>query len=101
MEKELAEALRDQREIMTAGFARMEAIIDKCREDAAKHYLEDARMFARLESSLDATHKRLDEHLTDHSEDRKNKVQLWIGVILAAISSIGAMMLSIFRGQKP
>lgn len=100
MEKELAEALREQRELMASGFSRLEAIIDKGREDANRHYLDDARMFAKMEASMSACHARLDGHLNEHMEDKKNRTQLWIGVILAAISSIGAMVLSVFKVPK-
>lgn len=99
MDKELADALKEQRDLQVQGFARLEALIEKGREQAQAHMLEDARLFSKLEEQAKAAHRRIDEHLEGHAEEKRTRAGLWVGVILSALGALGSMLLQIFKGH--
>ena len=101
VEKELAEAFREQREATERGFIRLEGLLEAVRRDAQSHYLDDAARFAKVDASVSTAHKRLDEHLGDHKEERSGRFQLWIGVVLSFVSAILAAIFAAFGGKKP
>lgn len=99
MDKELAEALRELREDQAERFGRLEALMEKGREQAQAHMLEDAKLFSRLEEQSKAAHRRIDEHLEHHAEEKRTRAGLWVGIILSALGALGSLLLQLFKGN--
>lgn len=107
MDRELADALRDQRDSFTEaleemrretreGFIRLEGRMDGAVAAMHGHALEDARNFATQEQKIESAHKRIDTHLEIHREERQGRASLWVGVILAGASAAFAFLFSLF-----
>ena len=100
VERELAEAFKEQRDATNEGFARLESLMASDRKIVIDHMLEDARALAILEERTRAAHRRMDEHLVDHKDEKGGRFQLWIGVALAFVSAAFAALFAMFGGKK-
>ena len=100
VDRELADAFREQRETTDRWGNRLEALVEGIRKDAQAHYQEDAAMFSTMRASMSSAHKRIDDHLGDHKEERAGRVQLWIGVVLSFASAVLAAIFAVFSGRK-
>ena len=100
VDRELADAFREQREASIAGFARLEALIAKDRETVHAHMLDDAKAISILDERTKAFHRRMDEHIGHHNTEKSGRVQLWIGVILAIVAAAFSALFSMFGGKK-
>jgi hypothetical protein len=96
MDREMTEAFRDQREAFSRLEGKVEGKIDELRADMHKHFLDDARTFAKLEDKASSAHKRIDEHLRDHRSDVAGRRGIWVGLFLTVAATVLTWLFSFF-----
>jgi hypothetical protein len=97
MEAEMREAFKDIKSVID----KIDGKLDTHLIQFQAHCVEDARVQQQILSSSQSAHKRIDEHGEDHKTERSGRFSLWIGIILAFLSAVFAMVLGWFGKEKP
>jgi hypothetical protein len=101
MDRELADAFKEQRESTQLGFTRLEAKFDDLRSDMNSHFVSDAAGFQKVTDSATSCHKRIDDHQEDHKAEKGHRTGLWIGIALAIVGALASAVLSFAFTRKP
>ena len=93
MEAELRETLREMR----AGVSELAGKVDTYQQTLMDHIAAHAAQHQEVLGSSKASHRRLDEHMTEHRETKKWWGALWLGVVMAFISSAAAALMAFVK----
>lgn len=79
-------------------FKGIDSKLETLRTDVNRAAVETAREVQKIASSTAAAHHRLDEHVENHRTVKRSRMALWMGVVLALVSSFFAWLFGEMRG---